>query len=156
MAFMHRRKLLKLLDSEKIVEAIRAVEKRTSGEIRVSISPFFYGRVRPVAERAFRRLGMTNTRERNGILFFVVPSRRRFVVLGDEGIHAKVGQEFWEHIAGAMSDRFRKGNFTEGLINGIFEVGERLAVHFPFDQLTDVNELPDEVDFAGPREKPDN
>jgi uncharacterized membrane protein len=156
MVFMHRRKLLKRLDSQKIREAIQAAERKTSGEIRVSVSPFFYGKVRPVAEKAFRRLGMSNTRQRNGILFFIVPSRRRFVVLGDEGIHAKVGQEFWEHIAAAMSEKFRKGDFTEGLVKGIEEVGEHLAAHFPFDPLTDTNELPDDVDLVRKKKKQDN
>jgi uncharacterized membrane protein len=156
MVFMHRRKLLRRLDSQKIREAIQAAEKKTSGEIRVSVSPFFYGKVRSVAEKAFRRLGMSNTRLRNGILFFIVPSRRRFVVLGDEGIHAKVGQEFWEEIVAAMSEKFRKGDFTEGLIKGIEEVGEHLAAYFPYDPLTDINELPDDVDLALKKKKQDN
>ena len=147
MPFMHRRKLIKAIDPDKIKEAIRAAEKQTSGEIRVSITRFFWGKLRPVAEKAFTRLGMTNTKQRNGILFFLVPSRRRFVVLGDEGIHAKVGRDFWEHLAAMMSAEFRKGRFQEGLIKGIEEAGEHLAAHFPYDPLTDKNELPDDVDF---------
>ena len=156
MSFMHRRKLLKSIDTEKIRDAIRDAERKTSGEIRVSIAPFFYGKVRPVAEKAFLRLRMTNTRQRNGILFFIVPARRRFVVLGDEGIHAKVGQEFWESVAKAMSEKFQKGEFTEGIIQGVQDVGEHLAAHFPFDPLTDVNELPDDVDFDRRTKKQDN
>jgi len=156
MSFMHRRKLLKAIDTEKIKDAIREAEQKTSGEIRVSIAPFFYGKVRPVAEKAFLRLRMTNTRQRNGILFFIVPARRRFVVLGDEGIHVKVGQKFWEQIVTAMSEKFRKGEFTEGIIKGIKEVGEHLAAHFPYDPLTDVNELPDDVDFDRKKKKQDN
>lgn len=147
MAFMHRRKLIKCLDSDKITAAIRTAEKRTSGEIRVSVSRFFWGRVRSVAEKTFVRLGMTNTKLRNGILFFIVPSRRRFVVLGDEGIHAKVGQDFWENLAAVMSEDFRKGRFQEGLVKGIAKAGEQLAVHFPCDPLTDKNELPDNIEF---------
>jgi uncharacterized membrane protein len=147
MSFMHRRKFIRTIDPARIRQAIQAGEKRTSGEIRVSIAPFFWGRVRPVAEKTFQRLGMTNTKQRNGILFFLVPSRRRFVVLGDEGIHAKVGRDFWEHLAAMMSAEFRKGRFQEGLIKGIEEAGEHLAAHFPYDPLTDKNELPDDVDF---------
>lgn len=147
MAFMHRWKLIKCLDSDKITAAIRTAEKRTSGEIRVSVSRFFWGRVRSVAEKTFVRLGMTNTKLRNGILFFIVPSRRRFVVLGDEGIHAKVGQDFWENLAAVMSEDFRKGRFQEGLVKGIAKAGEQLAVHFPCDPLTDKNELPDNIEF---------
>ena len=147
MSFMHRRKFIRAIDPERIRQAIQAGEKRTSGEIRVSIAPFFWGRVRPVAEKTFQRLGMKNTKQRNGILFFLVPSRRRFVVLGDEGIHAKVGRDFWEHLAAMMSAEFRKGRFQDGLIKGIKEAGEHLAAYFPYDPLTDQNELPDDVDF---------
>ena len=148
MPFMHRRRLIKEIDPGRIQAAIQAAEKKTSGEIRVSVSPIFWGSVRPVAEKAFQRLGMTNTRQRNGILFFIVPSRRRFVILGDEGIHAGVGQDFWDHLTAAMSAEFRKGRFQDGLIKGIEEVGEHLAAHFPYDPATDKNELSDNLDFG--------
>jgi uncharacterized membrane protein len=101
-----------------------------------------------VAERAFVRMGMSRTKLRNGILFFIVPARRRFAVLGDEGIHAKVGQEFWDAVAGRLGEHFRKGEFTAGLVAAIGEAGEQLAAHFPYDPETDVNELPDDIDFG--------
>jgi uncharacterized membrane protein len=142
-----RRKLLKTIDTEKIKQAIQTAERQTSGEIRVSVAPFFWGDVRKVAERAFNRLGMTRTAQRNGVLFFVVPSRKRFVVLGDEGIHAHVGDAFWEQVAAAVSEEFRKGDFTGGLVKGIETVGRELAVRFPYDASSDRNELPDDVDF---------
>jgi uncharacterized membrane protein len=145
---MHRRRLLKRLNVDRVRRAIEEAEKKTSGEIRVSIARFFWGKARPVAERAFRRLGMSNTRERNAVLFFIVPSRKRFVVLGDEGIHARVGQEFWDRTAAVMAEHFQKGKFTEGLVEGIETAAEALAVHFPYDAATDVNELPDEIDFG--------
>jgi uncharacterized membrane protein len=149
--FMTHKALLRAIDSGRIEEAIRQAEGKTSGEVRVSVSRFFWGDVRRVAERAFNRLGMTATRERNGILFFVVPSRRRFVILGDEGIHAKVGQEFWDRVAAAVSEHLRNGDFTLGLVHGIETVGEQLARHFPFDPATDTDELSNEIDFG---EKP--
>jgi uncharacterized membrane protein len=146
MALISRSKLLRTIDVGRVRAAIQAAELRTSGEIRVSISRFFWGRIAPVARRAFRRLGMTATQDRNGILFFVVPSRRRFVVLGDEGIHAKVGPDFWTSVAAAMSGRFKKGEFTEGLVEGIATVGEQLVACFPHAGEADRNELPDEID----------
>lgn len=145
-----RRALIGKIDSQRVKDAIAAAEKRTSGEIRVSIAPFFWGDVRQVAEKAFVRLGMTATKDRNGVLLFVVPSRRRFVVLGDEGIHTRVGQDFWETVAHAMSGKFREGDFTGGLVHGIHEVGEQLARHFPYAGARDENELPNEIDF-GPK-----
>jgi uncharacterized membrane protein len=144
-----RRKLLTKIDREQVLAAIRDAELRTSGEIRVSVSRFFWGGVRKVAEKAFARLGMTRTKERNGILFFIVPSRRAFVVLGDEGIHARVGQDFWDRLASELSGRFRTGDFTGGLVRAIGTAGEKLAAHFPYDGSTDVNELPDDIEFSG-------
>jgi len=144
-----RRKLLKTIDVDKVKAAVAAAERATSGEVRVSVSRFFWGGVRRAAERAFVRLGVSRTRDRNGVLFFIVPARKKFVVLGDAGIHAKVGQEFWDSLAGLMSARFKKGEFTEGLVEAIEEAGRRLAAHFPYDAAVDVNELADDVDFGG-------
>ncbi len=146
---MHRRKLRKLIDGEAVQAAIHRAEAGTTGEIRVSVSTFFWGEVRKTAEMAFKRLGMDRTAHRNGVLFFVVPSRRSFVVLGDEGLHQKVGQEFWDGVASAVSERFKKGDFTGGLVHGIGEAGRQLALHFPSEGHRDGNELPDEVDFGG-------
>ncbi len=144
---MTHRKLLRLIDSDRIKAAIQKAERRTSGEICVSVSRLFWGNVEKAADKAFVRLGMTQTKERNGVLFFVVPSRRRFVVLGDQGIHAKVGQEFWRQVADRVSERFHEGDFTGGLVKGIEEVGEQLAAHFPHDTASDLDELTNDVDF---------
>ena len=146
--FRSRRKLMSTIDVDRIKKAIQEAEHETSGEVRVSVAPYFWGPVRRVAERAFERLGMHKTQHRNGILFFVVPSRKRFVVLGDKGIHDHVGQDFWDSIAALLAEHFRKGEFTEGLVRAIGLAGEKLAAHFPYDPATDVNELPDDIDFG--------
>jgi uncharacterized membrane protein len=145
---MTRRRLQKSIDTERVRHAIEAGEQRTSGEIRVSVAPWFWGSVERAAQRAFVRLGMTQTAERNGVLFFLVPSRKAFVVRGDEGIHAQVGQAFWNELVAAMSMYFRRGDFTEGLVFGIHAASEKLALHFPYDAKRDVNELPDDVDLS--------
>ena len=144
---MTRRQLLKAIDQELVKKAIESAERRTSGEICVSVAPLFWGNVRRAAEKAFVRLGMTQTVQRNGVLFFVVPSRRKFVVLGDQGIHEKVGQDFWNHIALVLSEKFHDGDFTGGLVAGIHAVGEQLAAHFPHEVERDRNELSNEIDF---------
>jgi uncharacterized membrane protein len=148
---MTHRKLMESVDTQRIEDAIRAAELRTSGEVRVSVSRLFWGDVEKAAQKAFARMGMTQTKQRNAVLFFVVPSRRKFAVLGDVGIHEKVGQEFWHRIVEAVTERFRAGDFTGGLVKGIGLVGEQLASHFPYDAGTDKNELPDSVDFGGGR-----
>lgn len=143
-----RKKLYQQIDKEKILQSIAAAENLTSGEIRVSVSPFFWGNVRKVADKAFIRLGMNATRERNGILFFIVPARRKFAVIGDQGIHEKVGQEFWEKLVAAMAEDFKLGNFSAGLQKGIAQAGRSLAENFPYQGEKDVNELPDDIDFG--------
>ncbi len=146
MLWFGRRKNARLVDRELLRQAIVSAELCTSGEIRVSLAPFFWGNVRKAAERAFVRLGMTNTRDRNGVLFFVVPSRRAFVVLGDAGIHAQVGQAFWDDLARILTTHFKNAEFTAGLVAAISLAGEQLANYFPHQNDTDRNELPDEID----------
>jgi uncharacterized membrane protein len=143
---MTRGKLMRTLDNDRIRDAIQKAEQRTSGEICVSVAPIFWGNVEKAAEKAFVRMGMTRTRQRNGVLFFVVPSRRQFAVLGDTGIHEKVGSDFWRHIVDIVSKKFHEGDFTGGLIEGIEAVGEKLADYFPHQGAADLNELPNEVD----------
>lgn len=146
---MHSRfKLMRTIDVDRVKAAIAAAERETSGEVRVSVARFFWGSTRHAAQDAFARLGMAKTKDRNAVLFFIVPARKKFVVLGDEGIHAKVGQEFWDRLAGLMSGHFRKGEFTAGLVAAIEECGRQLATYFPYDAAVDVNELADDVDFG--------
>jgi uncharacterized membrane protein len=141
-----RHKLIQELDTERIERAIAAAERLTSGEIRVSVARMFWGDIERAARRAFERLRMHETRERNGVLFFIVPSRRTFYVLGDSGIHARVGEDFWHAVAAVMAMHFQRGNYTEGLLRGIANLAERLAEHFPHQGAGDRNELPDEID----------
>jgi len=148
---MTRRQLLRAIDAARVKDAIAKAEHRTSGEVMVSVAPLFWGSVEKAAQKAFVRLGVIHTKEHNGVLIFVVPSRKKFIVLGGSGIHAKVGQEFWESVAAQLSGHFRKAEFTEGLVRAVEVIGEQLAAHFPYDGETDVNQLPDDIDFGTPR-----
>jgi uncharacterized membrane protein len=116
---LSRHAFLRRLDAAAVERAIARVETRTSGEIRVSIARFFVGSSRRLAEHAFARLGMHATRERNGVLLFIAPARHQVVVLGDEGIHALVGDGFWAAIAASVSSRFREGRYTDGVVEAI-------------------------------------
>jgi uncharacterized membrane protein len=138
----------RLIDKDRIQKAIEAAEQRTSGEIRVSVAPWFWGNIDRAADDAFVRLGMTRTALRNGVLFFLVPGRRAFVVRGDLGIHTCVGQSFWDDLAAAMSSYFRRGAFTEGLLFGIERTADQLAQHFPYQAGRDADELPNSVDWS--------
>ena len=138
------RKFLSKLDSDRIVAAIADAEKRCSGEIRVHVTRRKPDNLEERARRRFELLGMTRTAERNGVLLYVAPQLRRFQILGDSGIHEKCGDDFWKETAGEIEAHFRRGDFTEGLVQGIQKVGDVLAAHFP-RKAGGVNELPDEV-----------
>lgn len=126
-----RRNLHRFVDKARVREAIAAAERTTSAPIHVSIAPYFWGNVRRTAERAFRKHGLARTSDRNGVLFFVVPSRREFAIIGDAGAHEALGQPVWDAIAKLVQERFSHGDPTAGLVMGIEAVGHDLARHFP-------------------------
>lgn len=133
------------IDLAAVEGAIRAAERRTSGEIRVAIArSWFWGDARASAERAFRKLGVANTRLRNGVLIFVAPSRRKVAVIGDVGVHAKMAPDFWAGVIDRMTADFRRGDRTAGLVAAVELLGNALAAAFP-PVPGDVNELPDSV-----------
>ena len=144
-----RSRLRRILDPDRVAAAIREAETACSAEIRVSVSGALWGDPRKRAEKAFLKLGMAKTEHRNGVLIYLMPHRRRFAVLGDSGIHAAVGQAFWDSVAAALSERFKSGDFTGGLEHGIAKVGKQLAKHFPAGEGGNPNELPDQVDIDG-------
>jgi uncharacterized membrane protein len=132
------------LDSKRIEHAIAAAELKTSGELRVVIHRAAVADPVATAREEFTRLEMFRTRERNAVLILVAPASRNFAIFGDEAIHAKCGQPFWDEVAAAMTGYFREGKFTDGLVHAIDHAGRFLAKHFP-RRPDDKNELPDNV-----------
>lgn len=135
------------IDQQRVVAAIAAAEQRTSGEIRVLLARQPAPDAIAAAQRHFDRLGMRRTAARNGVLIFIAPASRTFAVIGDTGVHEKCGDAFWRELATAMTDRFRRGEFTDGLILGIDRAAALLAAHFP-RHPDDRNELPDAIENA--------
>ncbi|HTB79297.1 MAG TPA: TPM domain-containing protein [Opitutaceae bacterium] len=135
---------LKQLEHDRIVAAIASAEKKTSGEIRVLVSHREVADPVAAAEKAFLRLKMQNTPHRNAVLIFVAPRSRRFAVIGDQAVHEKCGEAFWSELTAAMTDHFKSGHFTDGLLHGIARAGELLAAYFPRDPNS-TNHLPDTV-----------
>ena len=128
---MHPKAFAKHLEHDRIVAAIRDTEHKTSGRIHVSVSPNHIDDPVVAAQVEFMRLGMNQSPERNGVLIFVAPRSHKFAVIGDEGVHAKCGDEFWRTLADALGGYFRKSEFTPGIVHGVQKAGELLAEHFP-------------------------
>jgi uncharacterized membrane protein len=142
---MRTREFLSKLEHDRIIQAIREAESKTSGEIRVLIQrgklnsdPFV------AAQKKFHRLGMHKTRERNAVLIFVTPRVHKFAVIGDKAIHEKCGDQFWQRVVEKMRTHFQNEKFSDALIEAVEEIGEVLASDFPKTRK-DTNELPDDV-----------
>jgi uncharacterized membrane protein len=133
------------IDVGRVEAAIRAAEQRTSAELRVAISRFyFWGNVRRAAEATFAHVHMDRTRHRNGVLVFVAPRLRRFAIVADVGLQDRVPAGFWDGVARALGDAFRHGDRTGGLERALAAIGAALAPHFPREP-DDRDELPNRV-----------
>ncbi len=134
-------------EKKRIIDAIQDAEKKTSGEIRVHLErrarePFYAH-----AEEIFAKLGMTRTQERNGVLIFIGLASRRFAILGDQGIHAKVPGSFWRSMSIAMQADFKEDRFADGIVKVVTAAGAKLQRYFPYERR-DLNELPDEISYS--------
>jgi uncharacterized membrane protein len=143
------RRLLSADDERRVVEAIRSAERRTSGEIRVHVQGACKGDPLEAAAQVFERLGMARTAARNGVLVFVAVDDRRFALVGDRGIHEKVGTAFWEALRDGLAASFRAGKAADGLVAVVEAVGAELSRSFPRGG-DDRNELPDSISFGPP------
>lgn len=132
------------LNHDEIVAAIKEGEAHTSAEIRVFISRRKTDDALKRAGEEFRRLGMEKTADRNGVLLFIAPESQKFALIGDVNIHAKCGQAFWDSVTASITETFRRGEFTQGVVLGVRKAGEILSQHFP-RKPDDKNELADEV-----------
>jgi len=129
-----------------ILASVKEAELETSGEIRVHIETSHKGDVLDRSAWLFKKMGMDKTAEHNGVLFYLAVSDRKFAIIGDAGINAKVPAGFWDEISELLKKNFKEGKFTEGLSEGIIMAGDQLKTHFPH-RLDDINELPDEISF---------
>ncbi len=131
-------------EKNRLREAIRDAEKQTSGEICVHLDSKGKGDVLHRAKKAFEKLGMIKTKHRNGVLIYLSLSDQAFAVVGDEGIHAQVGDQFWKEITLKMAHAFSQNNFADGIIEAINWLGVHLKKYFP-REAGDVNELSDRI-----------
>ena len=95
----------------------------------------------------FFELGMHQTDLQNGVLIYLAHKDRKFSIVGDKGIDAKVPLEFWETIRDEMRPILAKNEFGLALSHGIMRAGEVLASFFPY-QKDDQNELSNEISFG--------
>jgi uncharacterized membrane protein len=147
--FSRKKEFFSFNEKERMVEAIRQAEQLTSGEIRVYTESHcrFVDPLDRAAE-IFWGLKMDLTKDRNGVLVYVAMKDHQFAILADQGIHEKVGQAFWEKEVAVMKDHFKQQQPAEAIVAVVNDIGLALKTHFPYDNTTDKNELPDDIVFG--------
>ena len=100
------------------------------------------------AAELFFQLQMQKTDDKNAVLVYVAMDDRQLAIFGDEGIHKKVGDEYWNTEVQKMINNFNRNNYAEGISTVVKDIGEALTKHFPYNNDTDKNELPDDIVFG--------
>ena len=131
-------------EEQEIVQAIVEAEKNTSGEVRVHIEK--QSNITPLerAQEVFFELKMEATKDRNGVLFYVSVTDKKFAIIGDKGINDLVAPDFWNATKEIVLNHFKQGAFKQGLVEGILSAGNQLKAYFPY-QSDDENELSNEI-----------
>ena len=133
----------------RISNRIKEVEKTTAGEICVAVKEHLHflqrnKTIHALAEKEFVRLGVDKTRDKTGILIFVLLPKRQFYIMADQGINEKVPENTWDSIKDEMQKMFLTGEFSKGIIHGVQRVGNILSEHFPV-KPDDMDEISNEI-----------
>ncbi|MDK9561131.1 TPM domain-containing protein [Gallibacterium anatis] len=130
-----------------IEQAIADLEKKTSAELRVYVERKKADAGRSALQQAtflFQQLEMEKTALRNGVLIYLALQSKQCAIVGDQGIDQYVEADFWQRACDLIVEQAKQKQYTQGIVNAIAMIGQRLAQHFPY-QEDDKNELPNEV-----------
>lgn len=130
-----------------LVEAIQTAENCSTGEIRIHIDSNTEDNNAEMAFEVFKTLCKDKTAEKNAVLFHVNFEKKYLTIIGDEGIHKKVHQRFWDVMHDYITTEFAKGKYYEALKSAILQTGIELKKHFPITG-ENPNELSDEITFS--------
>ena len=133
-------------EQDQLIQAIARAELNTSGEIRLHLESFCLGNEISAARKVFTSLRMHQTRERNGVLIYIATMSHKIAIIGDEGIHQKLGTEFWERLVQKLIAQFRAHKKAEALSECILECGAQLGRFFPRQQ-DDKDELTNTISY---------
>jgi putative membrane protein len=96
------------------------------------------------AKLAFLAEGLTQTRDRTGILIFVSLLEHRVEVLADTGIDEHVEEGTWDGVVRTILEGIRDQQAETGLVDAIRMCGDLLAAEFP-PRADDTDELPNQL-----------
>lgn len=119
-----------------IQSAADAVERKTVGEIvlsfrnKKSLLEKLYSN-HELAMKDFDKLGVHKTKERTGVLIFLIFEEHYFDIIADEGIFAKIPDDVWNKMEEKLKEEFRNKNYSTGILALISEISEVLSREFP-------------------------
>ena len=132
-----------------IALAIKDTEATHEGQVRFAVEhaldmqQLLAGRsARERALEVFSQLRVWDTEHNNGVLIYLLLADRDVEIIADRGVHAHVGGG-WETICRSMEQRFARGEYEAGVVEGVRAVAEHLQRHFPA-RREGRNELPDQ------------
>ena len=143
---LFKKRLISKTDETRLINAIQAAELKTSGEIRVHIEKACKTDALEECKKHFGKLNMQQTKDRNGILFYLAINSKSFAVWGDEGIHQKVNDEFWKSITDCAISYFKQNDYVSGIEKAVELCGEKLKLYFPIE-TDDKNELSNTISY---------
>lgn len=146
--FRRKPKFFSPEEQQLITTAIQNAERSTTGEVRVFVeSRCSYMDALDRAVELFGQMKMHATEERNGVLVYVAVKDHQLAVFGDQGIHRKVGYDYWNAEVMQMLRDFDRNNYAKGIAGCVEDIGEALQQFFPYTDK-DKNELSDEIQFG--------
>jgi hypothetical protein len=121
-----------------IEDAVEASEKRHRAEIRVAIETALdlraLWRIKSARQRAlevFTELRVWHTRERNGVLIYLLLAERDVEIVADTGFDGRVEQSEWSRVCTIIERELGLGHWRDGVLAGIEAVTVLLTREFP-------------------------
>ncbi len=135
-------------ENQRVIEdTIKEAELSTSGEIRLHVENHCSKNVLDRASEVFSLLGMHQTKDRNGVLFYLAIKDKQFAIIGDVGINRKMKDHYWGEIKEHLVSRFKNEEFVLGLKEAILMTGLQLKDFFPALAQRE-NQLVDDISFG--------
>jgi uncharacterized membrane protein len=128
---MRVKKFLTALEHQRVHDAIKNAEARTSGDIVIYIAHRRVEYPLTTAHDKFSQLRLEKAEAKNSLLILVAPRSQTFAVVGGTALHEKVGQKWWEELSALLHHHFKEGRYTDGLVAAIERAGHALQTHFP-------------------------
>lgn len=131
-----------------VLDAVRLVENKTSGEIRICIEKkCAYVDATDRARELFYQLQMQKTHHRNAVIIYIAYQDQDFAIYADIGAFKAIEPHFWQQAVRDLAKQFGSKNYLHGLIYCVEQIGNALSIHFPL-QGEAKNELPDDIIFG--------